>query len=502
MQNRILVMLAEGRPLEQTLTALVNGIEALNPEMLCSILLIDREGKGFSGGISPSLPAFYNKAVLEIAVGIGQGACGTAAATGERVVVEDIASHPYWAPYRDIARRAGLGACWSQPVRSAAHAVIGTFAIYHRYPHAPSATDIALIEESAQLVSIAIERDTAAYDQRVAATAFETSKGMMITDPNKVILRVNRAFTAITGYDPKDVIGQTPRILSSDRHDRYFYEVMWYLIKENGTWEGEIWNRRKNGQVYPQYLIINTVRDDAGNITNYVASLEDISLSKEADAKIHNLAFYDALTHLPNRRLLLDRLEHALATTVRTQSGGALIMADLNQFKTVNETLGYDSGDQLLKEVAARLANCIGEADTVARIGADVFVVLMEGLGEKVEDTAAAAEAAATRISNALSARYRLGEHVHHSTVSLGISLFLGTDESPDELLRQAEIAMNQGKLDGQSALHFFDPECRTPFRHARRWKANCVRPSPNASSSCTTRCRRTTPDGCSAPKR
>ena len=458
LRNDILVMLAGGASMEQTLHAIVTGIERLNPDMLCSILLLDRDGKRFASGVAPSLPNFFNKAVIGLEIGIGQGSCGTAAFTGERVVVEDIASHPYWTPYRDIARRAGLGACWSQPVLSAAHSVIGSFAIYHRHPHTPQPADIAIIEESAQLVSIAVERDTAEYNQRVAATAFETSKGMMITDPDKIILRVNRAFTAITGYDPQDVIGKTPRILSSDRHDRYFYEVMWYVIKETGMWEGEIWNKRKNGQVYPQYLIINTVRDDDGEITNYVASLEDISLSKEADAKIHNLAFYDALTQLPNRRLLIDRLEHALASNTRRENRGALILLDLDQFKTVNETLGYDIGDLLLKDVAVRLGTCVSEGDTVARIGADVFVVLLEGLDEDIEEAAAAAETAATRIIAALSGIYRLAEHVHHSTLSVGVTLFHNHDTSGDELLRQADIAMNQAKRVGPNTLRFFDP--------------------------------------------
>ena len=458
LRNDILVMLAGGASMEQTLNAIVTGIERLNPEMLCSILLLDRDGKRFASGVAPSLPNFYNKEVIGLEIGIGQGSCGTAAFTGERVVVADIASHPYWTPYRDIARRAGLGACWSQPVLSATHAVIGSFAIYHRHPHTPAPADIALIEESAQLVSIAVERDTAEYNQRVAATAFETSKGMMITDPNKIILRVNRAFTAITGYDPQDVIGKTPRILSSDRHDRYFYEVMWYVIKETGMWEGEIWNKRKNGQVYPQYLIINTVRDDNGDITNYVASLEDISHSKEADAKIHNLAFYDPLTQLPNRRLLIDRLDHALAAATRSESYGALILVDLDQFKTVNETLGYEIGDLLLKEVAVRIGSCVSEGDTLGRIGADEFIVLLEDLGENIEEAAAATEVVANRIIAALAASYRLDNHVLHSTVGIGVTLFHNHDISSDELLRQADIAMNQAKRIGNSTLRFFDP--------------------------------------------
>ncbi|MFM6987568.1 MAG: putative bifunctional diguanylate cyclase/phosphodiesterase, partial [Arenimonas sp.] len=345
-----------------------------------------------------------------------------------------------------------------QPILSPERKVLGSFAIYHRQPHAPGPADLRLIEEAAQLASIALERENAQYDQRIAATAFETSKGMMITGPDMAILRVNRAFTAITGYDPQDVIGKTPRILSSDRHDRRFYEAMWRDINETGGWEGEIWNRRRNGEVYPQFLMINSVKAEDGTVSNYVASLEDITESKEADAKIHNLAFFDVLTQLPNRRLLADRLGHALAGSTRTGKHGALLMVDLDRFKTINETLGYEAGDQLLKQVAARLSGCVFEGDTVARTGADEFVVLLEGLSDDPGEAAAGVEMAVNRILAVLSAAYPLAGRDYHGTVGIGATLFLDHDCSMEELLKQTEIAMNQAKLAGPNTLRFFDP--------------------------------------------
>ena len=458
LRNRILEMLAGGEPMERILYDIVTGIETLQPDMMCSILLLGRDGKRFVSGMAPSLPNFYNQAVLEIDIGVGQGSCGTAAATGQRVIVEDIASHPYWAPFRDITRRAGLAACWSQPILSATHAVLGSFAIYHRQPHAPDSADIRLIEETAQLVSLAIERENAQYDQRIAAAAFETSKGMMITGPDMAILRVNRAFSTITGYGQQDVIGKTPRILSSDRHDKSFYEAMWREINENGGWEGEIWNRRKNGEVYPQYLMINSVKSEDGEISNYVASLEDISESKEADAKIHNLAFFDVLTQLPNRRLLADRLEHALAASTRSGRYGALLMIDLDRFKTVNEALGYDAGDQLLRQVAARLGGCVLEGDTLARSGADEFVILMEELADNAEDAAANAKTVANHALSTLSLPYQLAGQPYHGSVGIGATLLFDHDCGREDLLKQAEIAMNQAKLSGRNELRFFDP--------------------------------------------
>lgn len=459
LRNRIMEMLASSEPMEQTLLAIVTGIEHMYPDMLCSILLLDREHKRLVNGIAPSLPDFYNRSINGLEIGVGQGSCGTAAYTAERIIVEDTATHPYWAKFKDVVTRAGLGACWSQPIFSENHEVLGTFAIYHRYKHTPTPADIILIEETAQLASIAINKNIAEYNQRIAATAFETSKGMLITDHNQVILRVNKAFTEITGYSAQEVIGNTPHLLSSDQHDRTFYEAMWTAIKQTGSWEGEIWNKRKNGEIYPEYLIINTVKDDKGQVSNYVASIEDISESKAASEKIHNLAFYDPLTELPNRRLLTDRLEHALASSTRNSNIGALLLLDIDNFKTLNETQGYDIGNQLLKQVSQRLTECIAEGDTVARIGGDEFVVLLEDLGSKPDEAANEAEKIAEQILASLSSLYELTSHKHHSSVSIGITLFHNHDESMEELLKQADIAMYQAKKAGRNALRFFDPK-------------------------------------------
>jgi diguanylate cyclase (GGDEF)-like protein/PAS domain S-box-containing protein len=458
LRNRILEMLASGETMETTLRSIISGIEKMYPEMLCSILLVDCDHKRLVNGIAPSLPNFYLDAINGLPIGIDQAACGTAAFTGERVIVEDISTHPYWTKFKKLAERAGLGACWSQPILSSNHEITGTFAIYHRDSHTPTPTDIKVIEESAQLASIAISKNAAEYDQRIAATAFETSKGMMITDSRNIILRVNNAFTEITGYKTQDVIGKTPKMLSSGHHDKNFYKVMWTSLKKTGTWEGEVWDQRKNGEIYPQYLIINTVKDDTGAISNYVASLEDISASKEASEKIHNLAFYDALTQLPNRRLLMDRLAHALATSARSNNIGALLLLDVDQFKTLNETLGYDVGNLLLKEIGDRLAKCVPEGDTVARIGGDEFVVLLEGLSDKLNEAASVTELIGNKILTSLSNIYQLSEHAHHSTVSIGATLFHNHDEAEEELLKQADIAMYQAKKSGRNALRFFDP--------------------------------------------
>jgi len=294
---------------------------------------------------------------------------------------------------------------------------------------------------------------------RIAATAFESQEGMVITDANSVILRVNRAFTETTGYTAEEAVGQTPRLLSSGRHDTAFYAEMWESIKRTGGWQGEIWDRRKNGEVYPEWLTITAVKSDDGSVTHYVGTHTDITARKVAEDEIKHLAFYDSLTQLPNRRLLLDRLQQALASSARSGSNGALLFIDLDNFKTLNDTLGHEKGDLLLQQVAQRLATCVREGDTVARFGGDEFVVMLEDLSENPEEAATQTETVGEKILATLNQPYLLAGYENRSTPSIGLTLFNGHRNSIEELLKQADLAMYQSKTAGRNTLRFFDPE-------------------------------------------
>jgi diguanylate cyclase (GGDEF)-like protein/PAS domain S-box-containing protein len=294
---------------------------------------------------------------------------------------------------------------------------------------------------------------------RIAAQIFQSQEGMMVIDANEVILRVNPAFTKITGYSEANAIGQTPRMLSSGKQDKDFYTKMWESINRLGTWEGEIWNRRKNGEIYPQYLTIASVANDEGLISNYVATFTDISREIANAVEIQNLAFYDPLTHLPNRRLLLDRLNQALSVSKRTGNRGALLFLDLDHFKNLNDTLGHSMGDLLLQQVSNRLRNSIRDRDTVARFGGDEFVILLEGLGEDAIECAIRTKEVAEKIILNLNKSYQLKEYSYRSSSSIGASLFNGDELSADELLRQADIAMYQSKSSGRNTIRFFENE-------------------------------------------
>jgi diguanylate cyclase (GGDEF)-like protein/PAS domain S-box-containing protein len=293
---------------------------------------------------------------------------------------------------------------------------------------------------------------------RVAAATFETHDAILITDARSNILRVNTAFTKITGFQPWEVLGMNPRIMSSGRHAPEFYKAMWQQLLEQGSWSGEIWDRRKNGEIYPKWMTITAVKDEVGETINYVAIFSDITERKRNEEEIRGLAFYDALTQLPNRRLFLDRLQNAIAVSARNGDFGALLFIDLDRFKVLNDTLGHDYGDLLLVEVAERIKRCVHEVDTVARLGGDEFVVVLEGIGDHREEASHKAELVAEKIRESLAHPYQLKEHEHYSSPSIGVELFHEGAESSDELIKHADVAMYQAKNAGRNTVRFYDP--------------------------------------------
>ncbi len=295
-------------------------------------------------------------------------------------------------------------------------------------------------------------------DLRVAAATFETQDATLITDAKSNIIRVNRAFTEITGYNADEVMGKNPRIMSSGRHDKAFYGAMWQQIHERGSWAGEMWDRRKNGEIYPKWLTITAVKNEDGEATQYVAIFNDITARKQAEDEIRNLAFYDALTRLPNRRLFQERFHAALVASARYRDFGAILFIDLDRFKVLNDTLGHDYGDLLLIEVAERIRGCVREMDTVARLGGDEFVVLLESISSDKADAERKAGLVAEKIREALSRSFQLKENEHYSSPSIGITLYHGDDESMDVLLQHADAAMYQAKNAGRNAARFYDP--------------------------------------------
>lgn len=299
---------------------------------------------------------------------------------------------------------------------------------------------------------------SAEEELRIAAIAFEAQEGIMVTDAEHEILRVNQAFATITGYSPEEAVGRQPSIFDPDRQEIEFKNVVLAALEQSHYWNGEVWNRRKDGEIYPEWLTISAVIDPSGEVSHYVYSFFDISQYKAAEVKIEHLAFYDPLTSLPNRRLLLDRLHQAVTSSSRHQRYGALLFIDLDNFKVLNDTKGHTTGDLLLLEVAERLQDCIRESDTVARLGGDEFIVLLESLHENSQEAVDISKSIAEKILDQLSRNFMLDGYEYQSSASIGISLFRHHEMDAEELLKRADAAMYQAKAAGRNTLRFYDP--------------------------------------------
>ncbi len=583
-RSHVLELITNDEPLPEILEAIVLGAELEDPAMLCSILLLDETGKHLLTGSAPSLPDFYNAAINGVEIGEGVGSCGTAAFINERVIVEDIQADPYWERYKVLADKAGLGACWSQPIRSAQGKVLGTFAIYHHKITQPTEANIALIEQAAGLASIAIEKiqtkltlqfseerfslamqgandglwdwnmktnevyysprwksmlgytenevkddfsewerlvhpddkeatlikvgellnyKTQNYESEfrmrgksgkyinILSRAFaveddagqiirlvgthvditerkkaeeklklssrvfsDTQEGIFMTDANIMIVDVNPAFCKITAYSREEVLGQNPSILSSDKQSPEFYHNMWQIINENGHWQGEVWNRKKNGEVYAELLSVSVLKDELDNAVNYVGVFTDITSSKKQQERLSLMAHYDVLTGLPNRALFVDRFTQAIAHSKRTKHQLAVCFLDLDNFKPVNDNHGHEVGDKLLIEVAKRITVNIREEDTVSRQGGDEFALLLNDI-----ESIAQCEQTLQRIHHALAQPYIIDDTAHKITASSGVTLYPDDDGDIDTLLRHADQAMYQAKLAGKHRYHLFNPE-------------------------------------------
>jgi two-component system CheB/CheR fusion protein len=298
------------------------------------------------------------------------------------------------------------------------------------------------------------ERKHAEEQLRLAARVFDrAAEGVVVTDINQTILTVNDAFSNVTGYSRAEVVGKTPAILGSGKHPPEFYTEMWEKIKVQGWWQGEIWNRKKNGDLYLEWLSINTVKDEAGCVNNYVAMFSDITLVRDSQHRVEFLATHDELTGLPNRTLFGDRLRLAVARAARSRESFAVMFVDLDNFKTINDTLGHDIGDQLLKQASARLLECVRAEDTVSRQGGDEFVLLLES--SERHEVAMTAE----RLLRSLSTSYLLGKNECFISASIGISMFPEDATDNTSLLRNADAAMYRAKDQGKNAFQFFTHE-------------------------------------------
>ncbi|HEY7985605.1 MAG TPA: EAL domain-containing protein [Methylophilaceae bacterium] len=390
----------------------------------------------------------------------GRGSCGTAFREGRPVIINDYFSDPMTLPWRKRGMDCGWSAVGAFPIQRGGkpYAVLNVF---HEQLNAFDAEVIALLVEMSKDISFALDnfdRETARKagedSQRLAASVYETSsEAMMVMNADRKIIAINPAFTEITGYLETEVLGKDSSILKSEEHDQALYDEMWDQADTAGKWQGEIWDKRKNGDIYPKWLTINTIFNERGSAQHYVALFTDITERKQAEQTIWQQANYDRLTGLPNRQMFHDRMDQEIKKSHRASLPLALLFLDLDRFKEINDTLGHDMGDILLIETAKRLTSCVRETDTVARLGGDEFTII---LGEL--DDSRNVERVTEDILRKLSSPFQLGNDMAYVSASIGITLYPEDASTADALLKNADQAMYAAKNQGRNRYHYFTP--------------------------------------------
>jgi diguanylate cyclase (GGDEF)-like protein/PAS domain S-box-containing protein len=456
-RNHVLELLAHGAPLVTILEAIVLGVEQEQPDMLCSIMLLDTEGKHLLNGAAPSLPDFYNNAIEGFEIGIGAGSFGTAAFTGQRVIVEDVQTHPYWASYQELTSRAGLGACWSEPIRSASGKVLGTFAIYHHQTHRPSKDEIRLIEQAVNLAEIALGRihaDQALKEsKKLLSDILENVTVYIYTkDTQSRYLFANRLLRERFDAPLEEIVGYDDnKFFDADTAANIRKDDL-RVLQDGEMLKIEETTLNILTGVTEVFLTVKLpLRREDGSIYALCGISTDITERKDIEEHMQHMAQYDALTHLPNRALFNDRLQQAIAAAQRNKARLALMFIDLDKFKPVNDTYGHGVGDLLLKEVALRIQNCLRESDTAARIGGDEFVILLPAIETKQD-----AGKVGDKILHALNQPFELAGHTLQISASIGVAVYPEHGNNEKLLVKNADLAMYHAKENGRNNVKIY----------------------------------------------
>jgi diguanylate cyclase (GGDEF)-like protein/PAS domain S-box-containing protein len=455
-RNHVLELLAHGAPLATILEAIVRGVEQENPAMLCSISLLDSAGKHLLTGAAPSLPGFFNAALNGIEIGIGAGSCGTAAFTGQRVIVEDIQAHPYWAPYQELARQAALRACWSEPICTASGKVLGTLAIYLREARKPTEADSHLVEQTANLAEIALERSRADQalreSEKLLSDILENvSAYIYVKDSQGRYLFANRLLRELFDAPMEEIVGYDDyKFFDADTASGRREDDL-RVLQGGETIQAEETSLNILTGLTAVYLSVKLPLRHEDSIYALCGISTDITERKDIEEHMRHMAQYDGLTHLPNRALFSDRLQQALAAAKRDRNHLALMFLDLDKFKPINDTYGHAVGDLLLKEAAQRIQDCLRASDTAARIGGDEFVVLLPVI-EVEQDAGIVGE----KIRSALVQPFELAGHTLHISSSIGVAVYPEHGADEKLLVKSADIAMYHAKKNGRDNVKMY----------------------------------------------
>ncbi len=462
-QQSILRAVLSGRDSIGMVREVCHLAEMLLPNAVGTVMLLNPDDGKLYVHASPSVPEVAVRRLNGLQPGPGGGSCGNVIYRGTPQFVSNTFSDPRWTDLRQIAYDFNLCACWSVPVYDDAGQIIGTFALSSFEPRAPGRFHRKLLETGASLVGIVLSHARWQDSLRLYGRAFDSAEeGMLVTDAQARIVEANPSMCRILGYAREELLGQTPRMFASGMHGPEFYPAMWTSLREAGGWSGEIWNRRRSGEVYPEWLSIKAIHGADGGVTNYLGVFNDLSQAKAAENAIQHLSTHDALTGLPNRRLFRTRCESLL------ESGAKLTLVCLNidDFRSVNENFGLGAGDQVLHEWAARLQACAGDAGNVCRWNGDEFLVMASAAAEL--DAAELCE----RIAQAAGLAFDPGGRALELTLSQGVAQFPEDAGNFDDLLGQAAAALHEAKAAGKNIVRYATPgaseRAREHFRIAQ----------------------------------
>lgn len=469
--KRIFETLANAAPLPEVLVQIALYVEQQNPALICTLFVVDESGTGLLLQAAPSLSPEYNAAMLSVPIRDGVCCSGTAASRCERIAIENIQEHPHWAAQRDDVIREGLVSCWAEPLFSSQRELLGTFAIYQRSEALPTPAEFTLIQDAANLASVAIERKRTEEQLHLADMVYSAStEAILVADANDYLIAVNPAFERLTGYTAREAIGKPASFLKAERNPHDLQEKIEAALVRQGHWQGDVWSRRKNGEIYAESLTLTAISDEEGNPRYRVALFSDITEKKNTEQAVWLQANNDALTNLPNRRLFRDRLAQDIARAQRSRQQVALLFIDLDHFKQVNDVLGHDAGDTLLIEAAQRIRTCVRDSDTVARLGGDEFTVILFG-----GDCVTVAERVCEQILASLTQPFMLGKEKAYISASIGITLYPDDAEDIEGLLKHADQAMYAAKEIGRNSYSWFTAELQEAAQ-ARHALANDLR--------------------------
>jgi len=450
--QEFLRLIAEGRPLPQTLRHLARYVERQFPGVRCTLMIREEKDEVLRLVAAPSLPAAFRGEFSRVPIADPGPVCAVAASRREPVSLGDLRGESAAVPMMGALEAAGIAAAWARPVLGGDGQVLGTITLFFGEPREPSTDEREVMAILVDVAGIAIVRCRAEAQMRKLSGAIEqTDDIVVITDRSGVIEYVNPAFEAASGFSREQAVGGTPGISKSGLHDGEFYRQMWRTILRGEVFRDVLINRRRDGSLYYEEKTITPFKDDAGTVTHFVSTGKDITERMEAQEHLHYLAHHDALTGLPNRALLQDRLAHAIAQCARSDTMLAVLFFDLDRFKNVNDSLGHATGDDLLKAVVERVSACVRRGDTFARLSGDEFTIVMEGLDD-TDDVSAVAE----KVLAAVRAPTLAGGHEMLVTASIGISIYPHDARDIENLLKHADSAMYRAKETGGNSYQYF----------------------------------------------